>query len=350
MRQELEDGNKSIISRQLQMEIEKNLEQKKQTILFLNRRGYSTFVSCRSCGHVVKCKHCDISLTFHMTSRELQCHYCGDKYDAPRECPECSSKQIKYFGAGTQKLEKIIESYFPSAVISRMDLDVTSRKGSHNTILESFKNGEVDIMIGTQMISKGLDFPNVTLVGIITADSMLNMPDFRAPEKVFQQVLQVSGRAGRGLDAGRVILQTYNPEHYSIELAAKQDYLTFFQKELELRRAFNYPPFTKLININFTGENEEETYRAVNRITENIKYILTSKGYERDLDEIVFGPNEAMIYRVKNRFRFYILLKCNKENFVLVRSILKYLLIDSRQKFVPDNIITSIDMNPLFIV
>ena len=350
MRQELECGNKSILSRRLHSEIEKNLQAKKQTILFLNRRGYSTFVSCRSCGHVVKCNHCDISLTFHMTSKELQCHYCGDKYTAPRECPECSSKNIKYFGAGTQKLQMLIQSYFPKAVISRMDLDATSKKGAHNEILESFKTGEIDIMIGTQMISKGLDFPNVTLVGIITADTMLNMPDFRAPEKVFQQVLQVSGRAGRGFDEGKVILQTYNPEHYSIMLAAKQDYISFFEKEVELRKAFNYPPFSKLINITFTGENEKETYLAITKITDNIKYILKSKGYTNDLDDIVFGPNEGMIYRVKNKYRFYVLLKGNKENYTLLKAIIKYLLIDSRQKFVSDNIITSIDMNPLFIV
>ncbi|QUH26212.1 primosomal protein N' [Serpentinicella alkaliphila] len=350
MRRELECGNKSILSRRLHSEIEKNLEAKKQTILFLNRRGYSTFVSCRSCGHVVKCKQCDISLTFHMTSKELQCHYCGDKYTAPRECPECSSKNIKYFGVGTQKLEMLIQSYFPKAVISRMDLDATSKKGAHNEILESFKSGEIDIMIGTQMITKGLDFPNVTLVGIITADTMLNMPDFRAPEKVFQQVLQVSGRAGRGFDEGKVILQTYNPEHYSIMLAAKQDYISFFEKEVELRKAFNYPPFSKLINITFTGENEKETYLAISKITDNIKYILKSKGYTNELDDIVFGPNEGMIYRVKNKYRFYVLLKSNKENYTLLKAIIKYLLIDSRQKFVSDNIITSIDMNPLFIV
>lgn len=349
MREELEDGNKGILSRSLLMEIEKNLEAKKQTILFLNRRGYSTFVSCRSCGHVVKCKHCDISLTFHMTSKELQCHYCGDKYEAPKECPECASKQIKYFGAGTQKLEKLIETYFPKAVISRMDLDVTGKKGSHNRILEEFKSGEVDIMIGTQMITKGLDFPNVTLVGIITADAMLNIPDFRSPEKVFQQVLQVSGRAGRGLDPGRVILQTYNPEHYSIMLAAQQDYKAFYSKEIELREAFNYPPFTRLINITFTGENEKDVLRVVHKIIENIKYILKSKGYS-DFEDILLGPNEAMIHRVRNKYRFYILVKSNKENFTLFKSILKYLLIDSRQKFIPDNIITSIDMNPLFIV
>ncbi|MDR5658325.1 primosomal protein N' [Serpentinicella sp. ANB-PHB4] len=349
MRQELDGGNKSILSRTLYNELKSTLESKKQTILFLNRRGYSTFVSCRKCGYVVKCKQCDISLTFHMASKDLQCHYCGDKYQAPKICPECSSKYIKYFGTGTQKLEKVIQSYFPSASISRMDLDVTGKKGAHNKILESFKSGKIDIMIGTQMITKGLDFPNVTLVGIINADTMLNLPDFRAPEKVFQQALQVAGRAGRGIDPGKVVLQTYNPDHYSIALASKQDYKAFYNKEIGIRKAFDYPPFSKLVTIGFTGENEDEVYNVVLKITEIIKYISKSKGFN-DVDTNILGPNAAMIYRIKNKYRFYILIKSSKDSHPLFKSIIKYLLVENKEKFIPKNILTSIDMNPIYTV
>ncbi len=223
MREELDAGNLSMISGNLKNRIEKNLHQKKQTILFLNRRGFSTFLSCKKCGYVEKCRDCDITMTYHLSSDELICHYCGRKKKPITQCPDCGSTTIKHFGYGTQKLEKNIENLFPKARILRMDVDTTTEKGAHERVLSAFKNHQADILIGTQMISKGLDFPGVTLVGIIAADSILNLPDFRASERTFQLLTQVAGRAGRGEDVGSVVLQTYKPEHYSIEEAIKQE-------------------------------------------------------------------------------------------------------------------------------
>ncbi|SDK42818.1 primosomal protein N' [Natronincola ferrireducens] len=349
MRKELDNGNKSILSHTLFSAIQQNLEVNKQTILFLNRRGFATFVSCRQCGYVVKCKHCDIAMTHHKNMKNLQCHYCGDKIQEPETCPSCSSSNINYFGAGTQRIESLINTYFPKAIIERMDMDSTIVKGSHQRILEKFKKGKIDILVGTQMISKGLDFPNVTLVGVISADASLNLPDFRASEKTFQLVTQVAGRAGRGLDKGRVILQTYNPEHYSIYTAANHDFESFYKEELLLRKEFIYPPFVQLINICFTGKNEKEVYIVSEKITNNIKYILQAKGYSQ-YNEIVFGPNPAIISKINEKFRYQILLKNHEVPYHLLRSIVKYLLLDKRQKFIPSTITVSIDIDPLYIM
>ncbi|ABR48937.1 primosomal protein N' [Alkaliphilus metalliredigens QYMF] len=345
MREELDEGNKSILSKRLHTAIEENLEKRKQTILFLNRRGYSTFISCRQCGYVVKCKHCDISMTYHMASGNLQCHYCGESLEPPRICPECSSSYIKYFGTGTQKMEKIVQQQFSKANVERMDLDTTSRKGSHGRILERFKKGEIDILIGTQMIAKGLDFPNVTLVGIVSADMMLNFPDFRASEKTFQLITQVAGRAGRGLDPGVVILQTYDPDHYSILAASKHDYRTFYEDELMIRKAFGYPPFNKLINLNFSGVSEMQVITVTKKIVDGIKYILNKKGFI-DLDEVILGPNPSVIGKINRKYRYQVILKDQGVPFILLKKVVKYLLIDQRQRFIPDTIHSSIDINP----
>ncbi|SES66008.1 replication restart DNA helicase PriA [Natronincola peptidivorans] len=349
MRQELDKGNKGILSHRLFSLIDKNLERKKQTILFLNRRGYATFISCRQCGYVIKCRHCDITMIYHKNMKNLQCHYCGEKKEEPKHCPSCSSTHINYFGTGTQKIQDLIGEHFPNAVIARMDMDSTSIKGSHKKILNSFKKQEIDILIGTQMISKGLDFPNVTLVGIISGDASLNLPDFRASEKTFQLVTQVAGRAGRGLEEGRVILQTYNPDHYSICAAAQHDYNRFYKEELELRKEFAYPPFVQLININFSGKKSEDVYTVAEKISNNIKYILKGKGYN-NYEEIILGPNPAMIAKVKERYRFQILLKDYNVPYSLLKAIVKYLLIDNRQKFIPQAISISVDINPSYIM
>ena len=255
MRVELNKGNKSIFSEILYNAIGENLENGKQTILFLNRRGFSTFVSCRKCGYVVKCKDCDIPMTFHRNINKLKCHYCGLAINPPNVCPVCKSNYIKYFGIGTEKVEELTKELFPQARIVRMDMDTTTQKGSHEKILNDMKEGKIDILIGTQMISKGLDFKDVTLVGIIAADTSLNLPDFRSPERTFQLVTQVAGRAGRGEYSGEVIIQTYNPDHYSINFSKNHDYLGFFQTENALRKEFLYPPYIKLISLLIYGEN-----------------------------------------------------------------------------------------------
>ncbi|AKL95542.1 primosomal protein N' [Clostridium aceticum] len=349
MKNELDEGNKGILSRRLYFLIQENLKNKKQTILFLNRRGYATFISCPQCGYVVKCRRCDITMTYHKTMKNLQCHYCGEKEDIPKVCPSCSDPEINYFGVGTQKIESLIASYFPEAVISRMDMDSTSVKGSHQRILEDFKKEKIDILIGTQMISKGLDFPNVTLVGIIAADATLNLPDFRASERTFQLVTQVAGRAGRGLEEGRVVLQTHSPEHYSIFTASKHDYNSFYKEELNLRKEFLYPPFVQLIHISFSSKNLDEVYTISQKITNNIKYILKAKGYT-EYDEVVLGPNPAMIAKIKEKYRYQILLKDHGVPYTLLKSIVKYLLIDHRQKFVSSKVTVGIDIDPLYIM
>ncbi|QUH20893.1 primosomal protein N' [Alkaliphilus sp. B6464] len=349
MTKELELGNTAVFSSQLIAEMEENLKNQKQTILFLNRRGHSSVISCKSCGYVLKCEHCDITMTFHRTDERLKCHYCGQMKHVPAVCPSCNSDSIKYSGTGTQKIEDLVKHYLPTARIMRMDMDTTSRKGSHEKILESFKNQEIDILIGTQMISKGLDFPNVTLVGIISADSALNLPDFRAAERTFQLVTQVAGRAGRGLEEGRVILQTYEPNHYSIIASRNHDYEKFFQDELIIRKEFYYPPFTNLILLNFSGKDEKTVDYAANSVANHIKYILNSQGYNT-FDYNILGPNPSMISKIKENYRYQILLKDVDVPFGLLKKAVKYLLIDNRNKYIPQNLTCSIDINPFTII
>jgi len=349
MADELELGNTGVFSSSLIAAMEQNFNNKKQTILFLNRRGHSSVISCKSCGHTIKCEHCDITMTFHKTDGRLKCHYCGHMKPVPTLCPSCNGDSIQYFGTGTQKIEDLVSSYLPNARVKRMDMDTTSRKGAHEKILESFRNQEIDILIGTQMISKGLDFPNVTLVGIISADSTLNLPDFRAAERTFQLVTQVAGRAGRGLEEGMVVLQTYEPNHYSIVSSMNHDYENFACDELIIRKEFFYPPFTNLILLNFSGKNEREVNYVSNSVANHIKYILDSQGY-KTLDYIILGPNPSMISKVKESYRYQILLKDVDIPFGLLKKAVKYLLIDNRNKYIPQKIVCSIDINPFTII
>ncbi|SKA92428.1 replication restart DNA helicase PriA [Caloramator quimbayensis] len=303
MREELKNGNKSMFSRELYTSISDNLKKGEQTILFLNRRGYSTFVSCRSCGYILKCKNCDVPLTYHVSSGKLSCHYCGFEYNVPKLCPKCQSKYIKYFGAGTEKVEEEIKKNFKDAKILRMDVDTTRIKGAHEKIYNEFKNNNADILIGTQMISKGMDFKNVTLVGIIAADTNLNVPDFRAAERTFQLVSQVSGRAGRGEKAGKVILQTYEPEHYSIVFSSNHDYIGFYNKEIEIRRALNYPPFSDILNVLLMSEDENELIEFTKKIKNEVNNIIRGRNVE------VLGPAPCHIYKIKKSYRWHIILK-----------------------------------------
>ena len=251
LRQELASGNRMMISQELKSEMEENFKKKKQTILFLNRRGFSTFVMCRECGYTAKCSRCNISLTYHKFENNLRCHYCGYEMPFIKTCPSCTSNKIRYFGAGTQKLEDEVKLLFPDKSVIRMDIDTVTKKNSHEEILNKFKNENIDILIGTQMVVKGHHFPNVTLVGVIVADSSLNIDDYRAVERTFQTLVQVSGRAGREKEKGKVLIQTYNPDNYAIEFSKNQDYDMFYNAEIDLRKMLKYPPFCDIILIRF---------------------------------------------------------------------------------------------------
>ena len=306
LRSELATGNKTMISQKLHEEIEENLKNKKQTILFLNRRGFSTFIMCRDCGYTAKCKNCNITLTYHIKENKLKCHYCGYETNALTICPECGSKNIRYFGTGTQKLEEQVKSLFPQASTIRMDIDTVTKKNSHEDILNRFKNDRIDILIGTQMVVKGHDFPNVTLVGVIAADSSLNIDDYRAHERTFQTLTQVAGRAGRGKDKGKVIIQTYNPDTFCIQYAQKQDYKLFYDTEIHLRKQLRYPPFCDIILIGISSKFQKELETIANKIYEDLKEkIKTEK-----LQILLYKPVPAPIDRIKNKFRWRIIVKC----------------------------------------
>ena len=313
LRDELANGNKSMISRKLYQEIERNLENKKQTILFLNRRGFSTFVMCRECGYTAKCKNCNINLTYHVNKNRLKCHYCGYEIPALKVCPECGSDQIRYFGTGTQKLEKQINELFPNASTIRMDVDTVTKKNSHEQILNRFKQDNIDILIGTQMVVKGHHFPNVTLVGVIAADGSLNIDDFRANERTFQLLTQVAGRAGREQDEGRVIIQTYNPDNFAVECSKKQDYELFYETEIGLRKQLKYPPFCDIILIGITSSNEKELTEVSRKLHSYLKMRLQKENFAM----ILYSPVSAPIDKIKNKYRWRIIVKCKLEDDII---------------------------------
>jgi len=305
LKQELAQGNRSILSTVLYEAIEKNLKDKKQTILFLNRRGFSTFIMCRECGYTVKCKNCNISMTYHRFENKLKCHYCGYEQKVVTTCPECKSNKIRYFGTGTQKIEEEVQKIFPNASTIRMDVDTVTKKNSHEEILEKFKNENIDILIGTQMIVKGHHFPNVTLVGVIAADTSLNIDDYRASERTFQILTQVAGRAGREKLPGKVIIQTYNPDNFSIDLAKKQNYKEFFDIEIALRKQLKYPPFCDIIIISFTGTNEKELIST----SDYVYKFLESKMDKQKFN--VFKPVPSPIDKIQNKIRWRLIIKGN---------------------------------------
>ena len=335
LRQELIDGNRSILSYKLQNEIRKNLINKNQTILFLNRRGYSTFVMCRDCGYTAKCEHCNISLTYHRNVNKLKCHYCGFEMPVIKICPNCNSNKVKYFGTGTQKIEDEVIKLFPEASTIRMDIDTVSKKNSHEDILNRFRKENINILIGTQMIAKGHHFPNVTLVGVISADSSLNLEDYRAVERTFQTLVQVSGRAGRE-QKGKVIIQTYNPDHYAIEYAKKQDYDLFYKAEIDLRKMLKYPPFCDIILIRFNGNNLEEIIKISNIVYKKINSI-------KENDIFIYKPVASPIDKIKNKFRWRIIIKCKVNSKVL--DIIKYGIEDEFIKKCKNTSIV-VDINP----
>ncbi|CAJ1314378.1 primosomal protein N' [Paenibacillus sp. CFBP13512] len=315
MREELKEGNRSMFSRPLHQAIEDRLEKKQQTVLLLNRRGHSTFVMCRTCGYVAECPNCDISLTYHQRSNSLRCHYCGHAEPAPQICPECGSEHIRYFGTGTQRVEEELAKLFPGIRVVRMDVDTTTQKGSHEKLLNQFRDKKADLLLGTQMVAKGLDFPDVTLVGVIAADSALHLPDFRAAEKTFQLLTQVAGRAGRHHLPGEVIVQTYNPEHYSVIHASHHDYHSFVREELKHRQTLGYPPYCRLALITFSHEKLALLVRIAENYTQMIKDQASKLGWLGSLERFsnealdVLGPVASPIPRLKNRYRFQCMIK-----------------------------------------
>lgn len=308
MRSELSKGNKSMLSGRLYNEIAENLQRGEQTILFLNRRGFSTFVSCRTCGFVPQCPSCSISLTYHKYENLLKCHYCGYSIPNYSVCPECGSKYIRYFGGGTQKVEEEIKHLFPNASTIRMDMDTTGKKQSHENILKKFEKDRIDILIGTQMVAKGLDFENVTLVGVIAADTMLHINDFRSGERTFSMLEQVSGRAGRGDKEGRAVIQTYSPEHEAIRLVKTHDYKAFYDSEIAERNAMWYPPFCKIIIVMFQGNDEEHTGKTARFFAEQLASLKEQKQKIQ-----VLGPIPSYISKIKNKYRWQIVFKCEDD-------------------------------------
>ncbi len=341
MREELRKGNRSMFSTELFEKLQDRLEKGEQTVLFLNRRGHSSFIMCRDCGFVLQCPNCDISLTYHRFSNGMKCHYCGYEESVPTTCPECTSEHIRYFGTGTQKVEEELTKLIPDARIIRMDVDTTSRKGSHEKLLTAFGEGKADILLGTQMIAKGLDFPNITLVGVLSADTMLHLPDFRAAEKTFQLLTQVSGRAGRHTLPGEVVIQTYTPEHYSIELASNHDYNRFYQQEMMMRKMGSYPPFFYLTLITLS---HEDLLKVVD-IAEKMAGYIRSKLSEAT---IILGPAASPIPRIKNRYRYQCLIKYKREPNLGIT--LKTVLDQFQQQYASSGLTISIDVNPYMMM
>ena len=322
MREELHSGNRSMFSTSLTEAIQERLARKEQMVLFLNRRGYSSFVLCRDCGTVVQCKNCDISMTYHRSTETLKCHYCGYEQHVPTECPECHSEHIRFFGTGTQKIEAEIHKVFPEARVLRMDVDTTRQKGAHERILDDFGAGKADILLGTQMIAKGLDFPKITLVGVLSADTSLNLPDFRAAERNLP---------------GEVIIQTYSPEHYPIQLSKEQHYEPFYEQEMAMRHKFAYPPYFYVVLIQVTHEDVMMAAEYAGKVMDWLKLKLSTQVG-------LIGPTAASISRVQNRYRYQCLIKYKKEPNLI--ETLQQLIRIYRTEWIKKGIQLTVDLDP----
>ncbi|NME04786.1 primosomal protein N' [Psychrobacillus sp. BL-248-WT-3] len=341
MRAELKSGNRSMFSVPLADAIREKLEKKEQIVLFLNKRGFSSFVLCRDCGTVVECDQCDISLTYHREGERLKCHYCGHEEPVPHQCPECQSEHIRFFGTGTQKVEEEITKLFPYARVLRMDVDTTRTKGSHERILKQFGDGEADILLGTQMIAKGLDFPNITLVGVLNADTTLHLADFRAAEKTFQLMTQVSGRAGRHDKEGIVFIQTYTPEHYAIEYSKDQLYEPFYHNEMIMRKQYEYPPFYYVTLVQVTHENVLLAAEYAKLATDWLRGNLSSSS-------MVIGPTASAISKIQNRYRYQCLIKYKQEPLLIEK--LQQLIKIYRTEWIKKGVILTVDLDPSTIL
>jgi primosomal protein N' (replication factor Y) len=298
MREEFK-RQKALFSTRLVEELGARLSRRQQTILFLNRRGYAQFILCRDCGYVARCPHCAVSLAFHAAWGALKCHHCGHNRRAPVVCPECKGERIRGFGIGTERVEEEVLKLFPDARVARMDRDTTSRKGTHQSILDRFRRGDADVLIGTQMVAKGLDFPNVTLVGVVSADTSINMPDFRAAERTFQLLTQVAGRAGRGAHPGDVIVQTFTPDHYAVQAAISQDYPAFYDQEIRFRQELLYPPFRRFANIVSADEQSADARGRAEAMAGALRRVVPK-------DVEVLGPAPAPLSKLKSLYRWHV--------------------------------------------
>lgn len=322
----------AIFSDKLINEINLRLEKKEQVILLLNRRGYASFVTCSNCGHTIKCPHCDITLTYHKSSNTLRCHYCGYGDKMQEVCPKCEEKSMKSLGTGTEKVEEELKKLFNARIV-RMDLDTTVKKGSHESIINDFKDYKYDILLGTQMIAKGLDFSRVTLVGVINADTSLMIPNYRSSEYTFQLLMQTAGRSGRGEKEGRVVIQTFNPEHYAIKFAKEHDYLGFFKKEMSIRRELSYPPYYYLVQIKVIGKDYDIIRNEANKIAYKLKNLLKNSQ--------ILGPTTCSVFKLNGLYRFGIIIKYKKEEHI--DEVLKILIDHYKNN---RNIKIDIDINP----
>ncbi|MGI6092798.1 MAG: primosomal protein N' [Veillonellaceae bacterium] len=304
MREELRLGRRTVLSQPLQQLLSETIENGEQAVLLLNRRGYATFVLCRECGYVMECEHCSSTLVYHTSGNTLRCHYCQSSQVPPDTCPNCSSRYIRYFGTGTQKLEEELFKLWPNIRVIRMDQDTTSRKMAYSRILSDFAAGRYDILLGTQMVAKGHDIKNVTAVGIIAADTTLNLPDFRAAERTFSLITQAAGRAGRGNKPGKVVIQTYNPDHYALQAGANQDYFSFYQTEISHRKELFYPPFSHIVKLTITNNDERQIRIQAENIASQLRKALASEPYTE-----VIGPFNAAIFKVKDTFRVNLMIK-----------------------------------------
>lgn len=343
MRSEIPINKASFLSKKLLLYIEEALNKNEQIILFLNRRGYASFLTCQDCGYVYKCKNCDISLTYHKGSNKGKCHYCGYQEEVSVTCPECESFEVKDFGIGTERLQEEIQEIFKEAKILRMDRDTVKKKGDHEKILSKFKDQEADILIGTQMIGKGLDFPKVSLVGIISVDQTLFMPDYHSAEITFQTISQVAGRAGRDEIAGKVVLQTLHPDNYVINYAKEHDYEGFYKEELSLRKEFAYSPFGAMIHIVFTGISKESVATSAMKTSDAIKYFLKKRNSFRE--EAFLGPSPCLIERIDKKYRWQLIIKHRDIEIPLLKSIIRYMIYEKRDVILAKNVFLSVDFD-----
>lgn len=344
MRKELLDGNKSIFSNELKRQMADILSKGQQVILFLNRKGYANFIKCKECGDTLKCPNCDISLTYHKYDGQGKCNYCGYYTQVENTCPSCGSEHYKQFGQGTEKVEEEVMSLFPQYNIGRLDSMVASQKGKTEEVLRKFQSGDYSILIGTQMITKGLDFSNVTLVGVLSADILLNFPDYQASERAYQLLTQVAGRAGRGDMKGHVLIQTYTPDHFTLAAVEKQDFNGFIREEQLLRKTFHYPPYVKMANIIISGSSESRVERVAMRLGQSVKNVIEKNNVE--IVEIL-GPNPALYSKIKNRYRWQIIIKYQPSEFNIVRQVLNFLCIEKSEQLGLDDVTLNVDIDAI---
>ena len=342
MREELLHGNKTIFSNELKQQMNAALSKGQQVILFLNRKGYANFIKCKECGYTLKCPNCDISLTYHKYDQQGKCSYCGYYTYVEENCPSCESAQFRQFGLGTEKIEELVTELFPNYPVGRLDSVIAAQKGKTEEVLRRFQSKELSILIGTQMVTKGLDFSNVTLVGVLSADILLNFPDYQASERAYQLLTQVAGRAGRGDMKGHVVIQTYSPEHFTLAAVQGQDFNGFIREEQLIRKTFHYPPYVKMANLIISGDKEERVEMVANRLGKGLKDVIEKNNIE--ITEIL-GPNPALYSKIKNKYRWQIILKYQPSAFNIVRQLLQFLCIEKANQIGLDDVLINIDID-----